>query len=69
MLKSTELKDGVFVFEQGDQNSPLKVKFTEAYCVHMATRTSMNEGLYTQYIISANEIGLNGKWLYRNFKL
>lgn len=69
MLKSEELKDGVFVFEQGDQNSPLKVKFTEAFCVHMATRTSISEGLYTQYTISANEIDLNGKWLYRNFKL
>lgn len=69
MLKDTETKDGEFVFEQGDQSSPLRIKFTEAFCVHMATRTSMGEGLYTQYTISANEVDLNGKWLYRNFKL
>lgn len=69
MLKDTELKDGEFVFEQGDQSSPLRVRFTEAFCVHMATRTSMGEGLYTQYTISANEVDLNGKWLYRSFKL
>lgn len=69
MLKETELKDGMFIFEQGAQNSPLKIKFTEAYCIHMATRTHPGRGLYTEYAISANEIDLNGKWLYKNFKL
>lgn len=69
MLKETELKDGMFIFEQGAQNSPLKIKFTEAYCIGMATRTHPGRGLYTEYTISANEIDLNGKWLYKNFKL
>lgn len=69
MLKEAELKDGMFVFEQGAQNSPLKIKFTEAYCISMATRTQPGRGLYTEYVISANEIDLNGKWLYKNFKL
>lgn len=69
MLKETELKDGMFIFEQGAQNSPLKVKFTDAYCIGMATRTRPGRGLYTEYVISANEIDLNGKWLYKNFKL
>lgn len=69
MFKDTELKDGEFVFEQGAQSSPLKIKFTEAFCVNMATRTSIGAGLYTQYTISANEVDLNGKWLYRNFTL
>lgn len=69
MIRETDVKDGIFVFEQGDQNSPLKISFSEAYCINMAIRTSLGRGLYTDYIISANEIDLNGKWLYKNFKL
>lgn len=69
MLRESELKNGVFIFEQGEQNSPLKITFTEAFCVKMATRTLPGRGLYTEYTISANEIDLNGKWLYNNFKL
>lgn len=69
MIRETEVKTGVFVFEQGDQNSPLKVSFSDAYCINMAIRTSLGQGLYTDYVISANEIDLNGKWLYKNFKL
>lgn len=69
MLKETELKNGMFVFDQGAQSSPLKVTFSEAYCIHMAVRTSVGKGLYTDYAISANEISLNGKWLYKNFRL
>lgn len=69
MLKDTELKNGEFVFEQGEQSSPLKIKFTEAYCINMATRTVQGKGLCTDYVISANETEINGKWLYKNFKL
>lgn len=69
MLKETEVKNGVFIFIQGEQESPLKVTFTQAYCINMAIHTLMGKGLYTDYVISANEIDLNGKWLYNNFKL
>lgn len=69
MMKETEIKNGVFVFEQGDQSSPLKVKFTDAYCVNMVNRTSLGKGVFTDYVISVNELDLNGKWLYKNFNL
>ncbi|WP_418500562.1 type VI secretion system tube protein TssD [Culturomica massiliensis] len=69
MFKDTEVKGGVFVFEQGLQSSPLKINFTEAFCVHLASRTDGGKGLVTDYVITANEVDLNGKWLYKNFNL
>lgn len=69
MLRESELKDGEFVFTQGAQSSPLKVKFTEAFCVNMTMTTAAGKGVVTNYMISANEIDLNGKWLFKDFKL
>lgn len=69
MLKDTEMKNGAFIFEQGSQSSPLKINFTEAFCVHMTSRTMGGKGLVTDYVITSNEVNLNGKWLYKNFKL
>ena len=69
MVKSDEAKDGVFVFKQGDQNSPLKIKFQEGYCVNMQNKTTLASGVSTSYTVSANEVDLNGCWLYKNFRI
>ncbi len=68
-VRDTESKNGVFVFKQGEQNSPLKIKFDEAYCVNMRNSTVYRGGVSTDYVISANEVDLAGKWLYENFNV
>jgi hypothetical protein len=69
MIDSGALRDGMFRFEKGDESSPLKVKFTEAYCIDMRLKTLPKMGTSTDFVISANELDFNGKWLYNNFKL
>ncbi len=69
MLKSELLKNGEFVFNRGAQNSPLKISFTEAYCVNMTNRTASSTGMLTEIKISANEVNLNERECYNYFKL
>ena len=69
MLRSDLLKNGVFVFKRGEQNSPLKIEFDEGYCVNMANRTAGGKGMSTEFSISANEVRMNGKSCCNYFKL
>lgn len=69
MMRSEMLKNGMFVFKRGDQSSPLKIAFDEAYCINMTNRTASSKGLSTDFVISANEIRMNDKACCNNFKL
>lgn len=69
MMKDTMKKDGQFNFRQGDQNTPLRVAFTEAYCIGLEAIVADSKNIATDITISANVIQLNEKWIDNNFKL
>lgn len=69
MMQSDMRKSGEFVFKRGDENSPLRVEFADAYCINMKSRTASSKGLSTDFVISANEVRMNGKGCFNHFKL
>jgi hypothetical protein len=68
-LSSRMLKDGSIEFYQELVNSPLRIEFMEACCVEMTPYLHGNGGLRTQMTISPNGVSLNGKSLFKNWKL
>ena len=69
MFSTGMLKNGEFQFKQGDSSMPLRVIFTEAYCIGQKNYTSGGMGVATSLTISSNIIELNNKSIYNRFKL
>ena len=69
MFEANKLKSGEFAFKRNGENTPLRVKFDEAYCVGQKTHTAQGRGLATSLVISANVVTLNDKSVVNRFKL
>ena len=52
-------RDGEIVFRNKTSSAPLKIKFTNAYCIDMSQRTNASQGVITSYVISAENVHLN----------
>ncbi|GET47109.1 type VI secretion system tube protein TssD [Capnocytophaga felis] len=52
-------KDGEIVFRNSSASSPLKVKFSNAYCLEM--HQNINQGVETVLVISAESLIINGQ--------
>lgn len=53
-------KNGVIEFRSKTANSPLKIEFTNGYCVNFERVIDLNIGLKTALIISPEEVSING---------
>lgn len=53
-------KNGQVVFRSKTTNSPLQVKFINAYCIDMSRLIAGDRGIVTSLIISPDEILING---------
>lgn len=69
MLRSEKLMSGEFQFRRGDQSMPLRVKFDSAFCVSMNPHTHQQGDVRTSFVISANELVLNEKSLFNDWRL
>ena len=69
MLSSDKLMSGEFQFRRGDQSMPLRVKFDNAYCTSMNPHKHQQGDVRTSFVISANELMLNEKALFNNWRL
>lgn len=69
MLSSDKLMSGEFQFRRGDQSMPLRVKFDNAYCASMNPHKHQQGDVRTSFVISANELALNEKALFNNWRL
>jgi hypothetical protein len=61
------MRNGTIEFRSKTANSPLKVEFTNAYCVNMDRLIDVNVGMHTDLIISPEEITINGYSLYNKW--
>lgn len=68
-ISSSQLMDGKIDFYQELQSSPLRILFTEAYCIEMTQFRHSTGEMRTRLRISANELDLNGKALFKNWNL
>lgn len=53
-------KNGEVVFRSKTTNAPLRVEFTNAYCVNFERRVIDKSGVSTSLFISPDEISING---------
>jgi hypothetical protein len=67
-ISSSILMDGTIDFYQELQSSPLKILFTEAYCLGMVPFRHSSGEMRTRLTISANDVDLNGKSIFKNWK-
>ncbi|ATA67513.1 type VI secretion system needle protein Hcp [Capnocytophaga cynodegmi] len=58
-------KEGEIVFRNGSSSSPLKVKFSNAYCLEM--HQNINQGVETILVISAESLLINGQPYHNNW--
>lgn len=53
-------KNGEVVFRSKTANAPFRVIFINAYCVNFERSIDINTGIYSELIISPDEIHVNG---------
>ena len=58
MTSST--KNGEVVFRSKTVNAPLKIEFTNAYCVNFERSIDIQTGLISNLVISPEEVAING---------
>ena len=56
----TQAKNGEVVFRSKTANAPLKVEFTNAYCVNLERDVCTYSGLTTNLVISPEKLVING---------
>lgn len=52
--------DGEIVFRNKTSSAPMKIKFTNAYCVQLIQNVSETEGSVTEIAISSETLDING---------
>lgn len=60
-------RDGEIVFRNKTSSAPLKIKFTNAYCVNLQQMITSSTGVTTNFVISAEEIYINDNLLDNNW--
>ena len=69
MIHSDKLMDGEFQFRRGDQSMPLRICFQQAYCIQMTPCKGSKGEMMTSFVIRANELILNEKSLFNDWRL
>ena len=69
MIHSDQLMDGEFQFRRGDQSMPLRICFQQAYCIQMTPCKGSKGEMMTSFVIRANELILNEKSLFNDWRL
>lgn len=54
------MRDGVIEFRSETSSNPLKIEFTNGFCVNLDRVIDTGTGLNTSLIVSAEEINING---------
>ena len=52
-------KSGTIVFRSKTANAPLKIEFTNAFCVNFTRTVDQHMGIITNMIISPEEVAVN----------
>lgn len=70
MIRSDKLMSGEFQFRRGDQSMPLRIELNDAFCISMNPHKHPGSGeMRTSFVVSANELVLNGKYLYKGWRI
>lgn len=69
MINSDKLMNGEFQFRREAESMPLRVIFENAYCVGMNPHKGIKGEMETSFVISANELILNGASIYNSWRV